>query len=375
MKSKDNKIYSEIRAEIKGVNYIPHLTGKLEEINIKSLNINASPTCCIVNTNKNLFALSRWVSPKRTRSYPFERVYNTLGYSKKITVIPIIKDEGEKGDRDFIQWDTISLMSLLDVYVILAYYDEAEINKRLKGKITNQRFNNRYVKSKIKEISNYHSSALHWNLNEIKTNLSSIVSKVKKSYVKISKATNVSMHSEKGLDKFKKDIAENVNEFMNVSRRKAREAQGREMLTKQPKESLATLSKAKITIKNYLGGYYYLTTDEIAVKRRTLYLIEGKHSKNQLLPSISDIKDGLLKMILYCNLSSVFYRGLLYKHIPVLSLTSLLLEGSVSSNENKEKIDRFTEQNEFSSNQKILIGTLFKEAKKNKFIVTLKNMK
>ena len=58
------------------------------------------------------------MSPKRTRSYPYERVYNSLRISKKITVIPVIKDEGAKGDRDFLQWDTISLMSLLDVFVL-----------------------------------------------------------------------------------------------------------------------------------------------------------------------------------------------------------------------------------------------------------------
>jgi hypothetical protein len=53
-------------------------------------------------------------------------VFNTLNVSKKITVIPIVKDEGASGDRDFIQWDTVSLMSLLDVFVIFAYYDKAE---------------------------------------------------------------------------------------------------------------------------------------------------------------------------------------------------------------------------------------------------------
>ncbi len=53
--------------------------------------------------NNHTFAVSKWISPKRTRSYPFERVFNTLRVSKKITVIPIVKDEGAKGDRDFIQ--------------------------------------------------------------------------------------------------------------------------------------------------------------------------------------------------------------------------------------------------------------------------------
>lgn len=72
---------------------------------------------------KNKIAISRWVSPKRTRSYPYARVYDTLNFvGKRITIIPVIKDEGKDGDRDFLQWDTISLMSLLGIYVSIAYY-------------------------------------------------------------------------------------------------------------------------------------------------------------------------------------------------------------------------------------------------------------
>jgi len=66
--------------------------------------------------NNNELAISSWVSAKRTRSYPYERVYNTLSFAgKKVTIIPIFKDEGKDGDRDFLQWDTVSLMSLLGV--------------------------------------------------------------------------------------------------------------------------------------------------------------------------------------------------------------------------------------------------------------------
>jgi hypothetical protein len=65
---------------------------------------------------ENRIAVSRWVSPKRTRSYPYARIYDTLSFSgRKVTIIPIIKDEGKDGDRDFLPWDTISLMSLLGV--------------------------------------------------------------------------------------------------------------------------------------------------------------------------------------------------------------------------------------------------------------------
>jgi hypothetical protein len=364
---------NEILAEITGINYTPYLIKDLEEFDEKSFNINRHPASCIVNIKKNRFAISKWISPKRTRSYPFERVYNTLGFSKKITVIPVIKDEGENGDRDFVQWDTISLMSLLDVYVIPAYYNKAEINTKLKGKITNQEFNNKYVKNKINEISNYCSSALHWNLNEIKNNLLKIVNKVNNSYNKISKNTGIRMHNSIGIKRFRNDLLKDASEFMIASRNKAKDAQNREIMTRQPKEVLASLSKARITIKNYLGGYYYLTTDEIKIQKNNIFLIEGKHSNNQKLPSISDIKDGLLKMILYCNLSSVTYNDISLKHIPILSLTSTQLKEKISSNDSLKIISDFIKMNNFNNSQKELINILFKEANKNKFIVSIKH--
>jgi len=108
----------DIYAEINGIKYNIKNASSLKEISFDDFDINAIPSYCLINNKGTNFAISKWVSPKRTRSYPFERVYNTLLASKKITVIPIIKDEGIKGDRDFIQWDTVSLMSLLNVYII-----------------------------------------------------------------------------------------------------------------------------------------------------------------------------------------------------------------------------------------------------------------
>ncbi len=184
-----------IVGKITGLKYKILLSGELKEIDIKDFDVNEIPSACLVTDDQNIFAISEWVSPKRTRSYPFERVFNTLHISKKITVIPIVKDEGAKGDRDFIQWDTISLMSLLDVFVIFAYYDKAD---RKNQKITNQQFSNEYVLSKIKEIEQYHSSALHWNLNELNANLHSIIDKVKFSYSNIEKLTGVKLHNVSG---------------------------------------------------------------------------------------------------------------------------------------------------------------------------------
>jgi hypothetical protein len=322
----------------------------------------------LLTDDTHVFAVSKWVSPKRTRSYPFERVFNTLNVSKKITVIPIVKDEGASGDRDFIQWDTVSLMSLLDVFVIFAYYDKADKKDR---KITNQQFDNEYVLAKIREIEQFHSSALHWNLNELNANLHDIIDWVKSSYSEIEKLTGVKLYNSKGLDNFKEKIGKDVSLFMAFSRGKATMAQSREFVTFQPKESLATVSKAKITITNYLGGQYFLTVDEILLTEDKVILIEGKHSKNSILPSKGDIKDGLLKMILYCNLSEIAVEEKPLKSEAVLSLTSSKLRGSIDNFSSKEEISIFVTENNISASQQTLIETVIAEVRENNFIVRI----
>jgi hypothetical protein len=361
----------KITGKITGIKYKAFLAEDLWVLDIKNFNISKSTAYFIMKDNDNSFAVSKWVSPKRTRSYPYERVYNTLNISKKITIIPIIKDEGADGDRDFLQWDTISLMSLLDVFVIFAYYNKATRNMDYNNKITNFEFNNKYIISKIKEVEQYHSSALHWNLNELKKNFHRIIDKSKEVYSRIEKELGVKLHSKKGIDNFKNKIGKNVEKFMQFSREKAEKAQSREIVTTQPKESLSTLVKAKITITNYLGGQYFFTVDEVSIDKNTIYLIESKHSKNSILPSKSDIKDGLLKMILYSNLTEVKFESKNMKSKALLNLTSKKLKGQLSSNDTPNEKIKFFSENSFSQEKMNFIDTLFKEASENNFIVKM----
>jgi hypothetical protein len=365
----------DITGKITGIKYKISLTETLKIVDIKDFNINESPPFCLVKDNNNSFAVSKWVSPKRTRSYPYERVYNTLNSSKKITIIPIIKDEGAKGDRDFLQWDTVSLMSLLDVFVIFAYYEKAEINACFENKVTNQQFNNEYVISKIKEIERYHSSALHWNLNELSDNLVPLIDKVKDCYAKISKQTGVKMHDLVRIDTFKAKIQISSTMFMLFSREKAKKAQAREMVTTQPKESLSTLTKARMTITNYLGGEYYFTVDEILIENDIVYLIESKHSKASVLPSKSDIKDGLLKMILYSNLCEVEVNGVKMKNKAVLKLTSPKMKGKITQKSFGSERAEFIFANNLKGDKQLLISELFREAEENGFEVQIGNTK
>jgi hypothetical protein len=347
----------DLSAEIKGIKYKPFLCRDLAIFEFSELEkALASSASFILKINKeNKVAISWWVSAKRTRSYPYARVYDTLGFSgKKITIIPIVKDEGKEGDRDFLQWDTVSLMSLLGIYVIIAYYNEAEPSKRYKNKITKQRFDTNYLKEQIKNILSYQSDALHWNIAHI-DNAGQIGQKALEAYDKISKKLKVEMHSRQSAKKKIDELLKGKEEFMNLSRVLAEKAQRRERLTVQPKENLSG-TKAIITIQNYLGGLYYFTVDEVEVRSNNIFLIEGKHSKTNSLPSLEDIKDGLLKMILFTNLEDVNADGEKYKPIAVLKLT----------------VENHFNENQLSSSQKEILKLLREEARVNKFQIVLK---
>jgi len=314
----------EILAQIKGIQYTPLLCNKLEEIKLDNLEyaFDNSKSSFILNVdNINKLAISWWVSAKRTRSYPYARIYNTLGFSgKKITIIPIFKDEGKDGDRDFLQWDTVSLMSLLGIYVIIGYYHKAIKNRRYDNKITEQRFEVNYIKNKINEILSYQSDALHWNLMQIEE-IGKIGKKAIEAYRNISNELNIELHSIDLAENRIKELSEGKDVFMSLSRELAQKAQLRESITEQPKE-FVTGEKGILTIKNYLGGYYYFTSDEVKIEKNEVLLIEAKHSKKGNLPSVDDIKDGLIKMILFTNLSDVKINNKNYSVKPVLKLST-----------------------------------------------------
>ena len=78
-----------IVGKITGIKYKIFLKEELKIVEIQNFNINEMPSACLLTDNKHSFAISKWGSPKRSRTYPFERVFNTLHISKKITVIPI----------------------------------------------------------------------------------------------------------------------------------------------------------------------------------------------------------------------------------------------------------------------------------------------
>jgi hypothetical protein len=344
-----------IQAEIKEIKYKPFLCRNLNTFDLKDFGkaLSSEATFLLNVDKKNKLAISWWVSAKRTRSYPYARVYNSLSFSgKKVTIIPIFKDEGKEGDRDFLQWDTISLMSLLGVYVIVAYYAKAIPSSKYNKKITEQRFDLNYLLNQIKKLLSYQSDALHWNLSQI-DNIGEVGKNAISSYKNISQRLGIEMHSKELAEKRIEELEKGKDSFISLSRKLAQLAQKRESITIQPKERLDG-TKGTITIKNYLGGNYYFTSDEINIKGNNLFLIEGKHSENKNLPSVGDIKDGLLRMILFSNLVEVKINNKKFNSKPILKLTT-------------KSVPKIT------PSEKEMLSLLKKEAEINRFKVMINN--
>lgn len=361
-----------ISAEIEKINYKQFVNDNLKTSKLENFDINKSQGAFLISNDKETIAVSRWISPKRTRSYPYERVYDTLAHNgKKVTIIPVVKDEGLGGDRDFLQWDTVSLLSLLDVHVVLAYYNSAEKNTKRADQITSQKFDNNYINARLKEVFDFKGTAREWNEREAKQ-LKAIFEKAKSSYAEISKQTGTYLHDSTALDELIK-YAETPQKFIEFSRSKAEKAQDREFNTTQPKEALSTDTKGKVTITNALFGKYFFTVDETKIEPQTVYLIEAKHSQRAKFPSKNDIKDGLIKMMIYTNLQNVRVGAKKTNFKVQIRLTSNQLKGSTNSDAKTEETDKFFTENSFNSTDKTFFQKLFTEARENKFTIILEH--
>jgi hypothetical protein len=339
----------------------------LRESKLENFDINKSLGTFVFNNGKEKIAVSRWISPKRTRSYPYERVYDTLTFPKRVTIIPVVKDEGLGGERDFLQWDTISLLSLLDVHVVLAYYNEATKNLKRNDQITGQKFDNNYILARLNEVFNFKGAAREWNERETKE-LKNVFEKAKLAYREISKNTKTYLHDENALDELIK-FTKTPQKFIEFSRSKSQKAQKREFQTKQPKEALATDTKQRITITNALFGKYFFTVDETRFEPKTVHLIEAKHSERSRLTNESDIKDALIKMMVYTNLRNVRVGNEKRDFRVVLKLTSSKLNGSIDSAASDEDLTKYCSDNLLDSSQREFLKKLFAEGRQNKFTV------
>ena len=117
----------------------------------------------------------------------------------------------------------------------------------------------------------------------------------------------------------------------------------------------------KSIINNYLQTYI-LSGVRLYLRGDTLHLCESKHSKNAFLPSSDDIKDGLLKLMLYNNIDSLQdYK----KFKPILRLTSSLLKDCIKLP--SDNLESFLQNNAFTKAQSKILQDLNIESKINNF--------
>lgn len=363
------------RGEIRNIQYKAFLTEELPEYDIDGFDINQAGTYGKILYTDGEIAFSKWVSPKRTRSYPFERIYNTLNSRTRLTVIPVLKDEGLDGDLDRVQYSTISWMNLMNVHIVLAYYDNATKNIRplqlSKNKITNQEFNNDIVNQQIQQIiEGQQQSALHWNLDLIESRFIEIYKTALKSYESISRNTKVRVHDRESQEQYLAIIMRDFHNFRDISLRGSRGASIRETQTSHELEYLSDGVKATFEIENYLGGVYYLTADEVTREETTgVYIIqESKNSSEGFLPGLSDIKDGLFKLILYENLHHLALDSTSVEFRTRLKLTGKKVKGILSMPCDGKALEEFLELNtgSCSKRERETLARLNLEASSNK---------
>jgi hypothetical protein len=360
---------------IRDIVYTPYLNPKTEIYNIQNFNINNSKPFGIINFDslQNNIAYSRWTSPKRTRTYPFAKIYNTFHFnSKKITIIPIIKDEGAgTGNNDRINFITLSWMNLLNIYIILAWYEDADAVAGSNNKITRQKLDHEYINQKILEISHYQSTALHWNTTHFQKDFQNVYLQAVNSYEEIAKTKNVILHSPQNhrdvLSNFLEDNIFSLEKFQDYTLRRSLAAAQRESVTTHKYEYLSDGYKSIFLISNYLGGVYHLTADEVYIKDNIFTIQESKNASKGIFPSEDDIKDGLFKLILFNNLDSLYLNDVQVEFKTRLKITANVT-GTLNLPNDQNTIDIFCHNNKLIKKRKQLIELLNLESSHNQKI-------
>jgi len=351
---------------IEDIHYHAYLAESLRSTPWSIFDINLHGSYGLIEFEDAEISYSSWVSPKRTRSYPFARIYQTYNSSKRVTIIPIIKDEGKDGDRDRIQYSTFSWMSLLDIYIVLAYYNDAEPNvKSGKQKITHQKFDKEFVKNQIQDIKNYGKSANHWNRQLLSDRFTEIFEKALNEYEKISRMTNISLHPREGMDRYLENIQNDFEEFKRISLKSSQSASRREALTTHKLEYLSGEPKTTLSIRDHLGGIYYLTPDEILFDETEYIIQESKNTSRHALPSLNDILDGLFKLILFSNLDRLMLNNEPVLFSTRLNLTGVGINGVLNLPASETIIDLFVGENPNLMNKSNLIKKLNTESQQN----------
>ena len=288
--------------------------------------------------NKETVGISVWTTPKRTKTYPFTRVYDTLSYDGvKITIIPALVDYGSNGERGKIQPNTIYWLSGLGVYLILGVYidaDKGEVGGLAKNAglgtksregspkfAKGQRFDLGYIQAQIKEIIQKKPNITTWNQKQL-IMIPGLLEEAIDNYKRLGEKLKVPLGNFSRLESKVKAWQKDSEKFLADCVKESKRAQKSEANSIHVLEDVPG-EKGKINIDFGDSKILYLTADSVEIKKDKclITLLEGKNTTSDNLPNWGDIKDALVKLMIFKN-SDFCFEGKKYKKKLVCYLTS-----------------------------------------------------
>ena len=365
-----NKVL-HLRGVIRDVKYRPQLRlRRLKRYALNTFDINSAANAGIIDFDEEtVLPYSKWISPKPSRSYPSASMYKIYHLPKPFTIIPILKDEGSGSqNNDRITYTTYSRMNLLNIYVILAWYESAEPHHKFANRIKNQLLNSSHVVDKIHEVMSYKQSALHWNRTHFKRDFERIYRRAVQCYQAVGRAYDLEMNSAENhltlLDQYLVNGKFSLEAFAKYSSPRSASAAKREALTLHELEHLSAGDKGYFELKNLLGGEYHITADEVYWEDDRLVIQESKNSTTAKLPGATDIQDGLFKNILFHSIDELYLGDQAINFVTRLKLTGAVI-GELKLPAESSVIDEFSNMNKLKSSERKLIIGLNLEATNN----------
>ncbi len=366
------KKYLQFQGIIRDLSYCTKVNfGELEKIKIDEFDMNAAPSSGLLEfDDETSLGFSWWKTPKPSRTHPSARMYKTYHLPKIVTVIPIIKDEG-KGtqNNDRINFMTLSRMNLMNIYIVLTWYESAVPKENTNDKITDFRFNSKWVSDRILDIKKYRKSALHWNVSHFARHFEYVFRQAVQCNQEIAKRYDVELHSSSNhlaaLKRYIVDGRFDLGAFAEHSSRKSSASAKSEAMTVHELEYLDRKSKAYFELENLIGGKYFLTADGVFWERGKLVIQESKNSSKGKLPSLADIQEGLFRNILFSNINELYFNESFVEFTTRLKLTGRLQGKLNLPLQDNNVIDVFAKKNNLTQKQKHLLMLLNDEANTN----------
>ncbi len=345
----------KLKGIIRNVNYDPQVrTTPLEQVAFDGFDINSAPEAGILEyADDTSFGYSKWNTPKLSRTYPSARIYKTYHLqSKRVTVIPVIKDEGnDTPNNDRISSMILARMNLMDVYIILAWYEHAEPSPRGGNRTASHLYNNDFILERIREIKRAKKSALHWNTMHFERDFEFVFRQAVASYQNIGRLHGIEMHSAENhlaiLEQYLVDGKFNLEAFARYSSARSSAAAKRESMTVHDLEDLSDGDKAYCELVNFQGGVYHLTADEVYWEDGRLVIQESKNTTKGKMPSLGDVQDGLCKNILFYSIDELYIGSDLIEFVTRIKLTGNI-KGRLRLPAEVDRIEEFASENKLT---------------------------